>query len=177
MTWSEVGTWIKNNAGTGASLVGSLLTGNIPGAVAAGVSLVSGATGTDDPAKALAALQGDPQTIVRLRELANQEQDSIRRHIAEMERMRLEDAQREHEQTQLTIRAGDTASDEYVRHTRPQTARQSWYGTLAYVMIMEIGCSSGLLDGGANWELALLLISPAGAYMGFRTMDKIRGRS
>ena len=37
MNWAEVGKWLKENAGIGATLVGSLLTGNVPGAVAAGV--------------------------------------------------------------------------------------------------------------------------------------------
>ena len=30
MNWTDVGSWIKDNAGTGAALVGSLLTGNVP---------------------------------------------------------------------------------------------------------------------------------------------------
>lgn len=30
MEWRDVGDWLKSNAGTGAALVGSLLTGNIP---------------------------------------------------------------------------------------------------------------------------------------------------
>jgi hypothetical protein len=176
MNWEGVGDWVKKNAGTGAALIGSLLTGNVPGAVAAGVSLVSGATGTNDPAEALAVLQSDPSALIRLKELANDEQANIRAHIEGMERLRLEDAQREHEQTQTTIRTGDTAADEYVRRTRPQTARQSWYGTLTYVLVLEIGHATGLLTVGASWEIATLLISPAGAYMGFRTWDKARGR-
>jgi len=137
MNWNEVGTWIKDNAGTGAALVGSLLTGNVPGAVAAGVSLVSGATGTDDPRKALEALQGDPQTVVKLRELANQEQDSIRKHIENMQRMRLEDAQSEHHETQETIRAGDRAEDRLVRWTRPGQSWVSLVAALAYVFLKE----------------------------------------
>ena len=39
MNGAEVGKWPKESAGTGATLVGSLLTGNVPGAVAAGVAL------------------------------------------------------------------------------------------------------------------------------------------
>lgn len=39
--WGKVGGWLKDNAGTGAALVGSLLTGNAPGAIAAGISLVT----------------------------------------------------------------------------------------------------------------------------------------
>ena len=97
--------------GTGAALVGSLLTGNIPGAVAAGVAMVSSATGTDNPTEALEAFKSDPQTVVRLKELAVQEQDSIRKHLEEMTRLQLEDAQRAHTETQNTIRAGDVAED------------------------------------------------------------------
>ena len=37
MNWSDVGDWIIGNAGNGFSLVGSLLTGNVAGAIAAGV--------------------------------------------------------------------------------------------------------------------------------------------
>ena len=65
MDWSSVGDWIKGNAGSGAALVGSLLTGNIPGAVAAGMSLVSGATGTDNPSDALMQLQTNPDAMLK----------------------------------------------------------------------------------------------------------------
>lgn len=92
MTWSRVGGWIKGNAGSGAALVGSLLTGNIPGAVAAGVSLVSSATGTNNPSEALAQLQQDPETLVRLKELAIENEQSIRSHIEAMSRIELEEA-------------------------------------------------------------------------------------
>jgi hypothetical protein len=61
MKWSKVGGWLKDNAGTGTALIGSLLTGNVPGAIAAGVSLVSGATGSNDPSEVLAQLQGNPE--------------------------------------------------------------------------------------------------------------------
>lgn len=174
MNWSDVGSWLKDNAGTGAALVGSLLTGNVPGAVAAGVALVGSATGTNDPAKALAALQGDPATVLKLRELAVQEEASIREHIRTMEEMRLKDEQAAHEQQQLTIRGGDTAEDEYVRHTRPMMARQSWYATMAYVLVFEGLNSAKVFAGGANWDLAMILLAPAAAYLGFRSLDKFR---
>jgi hypothetical protein len=135
--WKEVGHWIKDNAGSGAALIGSLLTGNVPGAVAAGVALVSSATGTDDPVKALESLQTNPQTVIRLRELAIQEEDLIRQHIREMKRLDLEDDQKAHEETQETIRAGDQAEDWFVRRTRPA---QSWLSLLAaitYVFTMD----------------------------------------
>ena len=174
MNWSDVGSWLKDNAGTGAALVGSLLTGNVPGAVAAGVALVGSATGTNDPAKALAALQGDPATVLKLRELAVQEEASIREHIRTMEEMRLKDEQAAHEQQQLTIRGGDTAQDEYVRHTRPMMARQSWYATMAYVIGFEGLKAADVFKTGASWDLAMIIIAPAAAYLGFRSLDKFR---
>jgi hypothetical protein len=174
MNWSEVGSWLKNNAGTGAALVGSLLTGNAPGAIAAGVALVSSATGTTDAAKALAALQSDPATMIRLKELSVQDDASIRDHIRSMTEMELKDKQFEQEQQQLTIRSGDTAEDPYVRQTRPMMARQSWYATVFYIIGFE-GCKAmKFFDIGANWDLAMILLAPAAAYLGFRSLDKFK---
>lgn len=172
MDWSSVGDWLKGNAGTGAALVGSLLTGNVPGAVAAGVALVSSATGHGDPAKALQALQTDPVAMMRLRELAVQDEANIREHIRAMEELRLKDLQAEHEQQQQTIRGGDSSADEYVRHTRPLMARQSWYAVAAYVVAFEALKAFDVFTFGASVELAMLLMSPAAAYLGFRSVDK-----
>ena len=174
--WGRVGTWLKDNAGTGAALVGSLLTGNVHGAVAAGISLVSSATGEADPDKALAVLQRDPGSLLKLRELAVAEAASIREHIRLMEEQRLKDEQAAHREQQETIRSGDNASDEYVRHTRPRMARQSWYVTAAYVVGFEAMKAAGAWSLGANWELAMLLGAPAAAYLGFRTADKFTAR-
>lgn len=171
MNWKTVGEWLKKNSGPGAVLVGSLLTGNLPGAVAAGVSIVSGATGTDNPTQALEIFQRDPQTVVRLRELANQEQASIRQHIETMARQKLEDEQKEHEQQQLTIRQGDQSTDKEIRMTRPTMAKQSWVATIAYC----IGCFGIRAITGNDvfdWMIASILSSPAWAYLGFRTGDK-----
>lgn len=176
MDWSDIGKWLKNNAGSGAALVGSLLTGNVPGAVAAGVSLVSAATGSNDPSTALATLQGNPETLLKLKELAYREEDSIREHIRAMEEARLKDEQLAHEQQQETIRTGDKSEDEYVRHTRPMMARQSWYATMFYVLAFEGLKSSEVFSSGASWDLAMIIISPAAAYLGFRSLDKFTGK-
>lgn len=137
MNWSDVGGWVKKNAGTGAALVGSLLTGNVPGAVAAGVSLVSGATGTDDPAEALATLQRDPQATIRLKELYFENEAAVRAHIENMKRLELEDQQAAHESTQQTIRAGDQAEDVFVRRTRPGQSWCSLFAAFAYVFTSD----------------------------------------
>lgn len=158
MEWKEVGDWLKSNAGTGAALVGSLLTGNIPGAVAAGVSLVTSATGQATPDAALSQLQHDPASIVRLRELANQNEASIREHIRAMTELELTDKQAEHHETQETIRAGDRAEDPFVRRTRPG---QSWlfsFASIGYVMAKDQ----------PSVEILLVLMSLPLAYAGLR---------
>lgn len=162
MNWSDVGEWLKNNAGGGASLVGSLLTGNIPGAIAAGVSLVSGATGTTDAGKALQMLQTDPATQVKLQELANANEQSIREHVRAMMEFELKDKQAEQEQTQLTIRSGDNAADPFVRRTRPA---QSWVSLLAAIYYALSKADPDM------YVLGLLLTLPL-AYAGLRGMDK-----
>lgn len=162
MSWSNVGDWIKENAGTGAALVGSLLTGNVPGAIAAGVSLVSGATGTDDPEQALSALKNNPQTMVRLKELAIQDEENIRNHIREMTLLELEDEQKAHEQTQETVRAGDKAEDRFVRWTRPG---QSW------ISLAMAGAYVFTSDNIDVFVLGALLTLPF-AYAGLRQIGK-----
>lgn len=166
MEWKDVGAWLKGNAGTGAALVGSLLTGNIPGAVAAGVALVSGATGEAVPEKALAALQAEPATLLRLRELAVQEEAGIREHIRAMTEQQLKDAQAEHEQTQQTVRAGDSAEDKFVRRTRPGQSWLSLVGALVYV-----GYCTAMPREIDSTVLTLLLTLPW-AYAGLRQVGK-----
>lgn len=175
MDWKQVGAWLKENAGAGAALVGSLLVGNVPGAVAAGVSMVTSVTGESDPEKVLATLQNNPETMLKLRELALKENDSIRAHIQAMTELELKDKQEEHRQQQETIRSGDNSQDEFVRHTRPKMARQSWYATALYIVAFEGLHNLQVFSGGADWELALLLLSPAAAYLGFRSLDKRTG--
>jgi len=162
--WKEVGEWLKANAGQGAALVGSLVTGNIPAAVAAGVGLISSATGSNDPSVALATLQADPQTVVRLRELALQEEASVREHIRAMAQLELEDDQAEHHETQETIRGGDKAEDTFVRRTRPGWG---WLLVLASIGYAFTGSPDVYI-------LGTLLAQPL-AYCGFRTMDKRGG--
>jgi len=162
MDWTIVGDWLKSNAGTGAALVGSLLTGNVPGAVAAGISLVSGATGTTDPGAALQALQTDPATVLRLRELAGQDEASIREHIRIMAKQQLDDAQAEQAETQKTIRSGDVAEDPFVRRTRPAQSWVSLIAALVYVFATK----------NPSVDVLLLLLALPWTYAGLRQIGK-----
>lgn len=160
--WDKVGGWIKDNAGSGAALIGSLLTGNIPAAIAAGAALVSGATGTDSPDAALSVLQSDPAAIAKLRELYYQNEASVRVHLADIMRLELDDEQAQHAQTQRTIRAGDRSEYWLNRATRPL---QSWLfaaATIAYVF------SSDQID---MTVLGLMMTYPL-TYAGLRQYGK-----
>lgn len=133
MNWSDVGTWLKDNAGQGTALVGSLLTGNVPAAVAAGVALVTSATGAATPDAAMYSLQSDPATVVRLKELYYQNEASIREHVRALTEADLLDKQAEHRETQETIRNADNAEDPFVRRTRPAQSWVSLVASIAYV--------------------------------------------
>lgn len=168
MDWKDVGSWISQNAGKGAALVGSLLTGNVPGAIAAGVSMVSGATGEADPEKALEALQKDPATLVKLRELAVQNEASIRQHQEATLKLQLEDEQAEHAQTQQTIRSGDNSQDVVVRRTRPL---QSWLSLIVAIVYALLARYKGGITSTDIYVLGLFLTLPW-AYAGLRQVGK-----
>ncbi|NKD67877.1 hypothetical protein [Haematospirillum jordaniae] len=162
MQWSDVGQWIKNNGGHGASLVGSLLTGNLPAAVASGIAMVSSATGTDSPEAALRELQSNPAAVIRLREISLEDDKSTRAHIEAMARAEMEDSQHAHHETQETIRGGDRASDRLIRWIRPGQSTLSLLAGIAYVW-----------QAPAPDPYALtLLFSLPGAYFGLREFGK-----
>jgi len=165
--WAKVGEWIKDNAGTGAALVGSMLTGNVAGAVASGVALVSSATGSDDPVKALEQLQSNPETLLKLKQLTIESEKSIREHIESMHRLNLEDAQHEHKTTQDTIRSGDNAEDPVVRRTRPL---QSWLALVSAILYAFL-CSA--IEAWEFYvEVMLMLMVLPYSYFGLREIGK-----
>ncbi len=157
MNWSDVGNWIKSNASDGGKLIGSLITGNVPSAIAAGVAMVSGVTGTNDPEEALKKLQEKPELFIKLKEIELKEGDSIRRHIEAMAKLDIES----HSITQETIKNGDRAEDRFVRWTRPG---QSWVSLGAAVYY-------ALYSESPNFEILLLLTLPW-AYAGLRQFGK-----
>ncbi len=176
MDWSDVGSWLKDKGGSLFALAGAVATGNIPAGVSAVASLVSQATGETDAAKALIKLQTDPATQLELERLIKENEQDIRLHHREMLRLELEDKQKAHKEQQETIRSGDNASDDYVRHTRPMVARQSWYATITYIFVMEIGHAAKVFEAKTSIEIAMVLLAPAAAYFGFRTFDGIWGK-
>jgi hypothetical protein len=115
--------------------------------------------------------QAKAEAQLRLAEMASNGELAKMANETKLAEMQYADDQSAHKEQQETIRSGDNSSDEYVRRTRPMMARQSWYGAAAYVFAFE---GAKLFDKGtgADWEIAMMLLSVALAYHGFRSFDK-----
>jgi len=136
VNWSDVGGFLKENKTGVASLVGSLLTGNVVGAVSAGASMVAQATGTTDPDQALAELKKNHDAMLRLEEIAAAREAEVNRHLESVMALELQDKQRSHSETQQTIRNGDNAEGA-VKYVRPLHATASLFAGIAYVFVTD----------------------------------------
>ncbi|EMX0849571.1 hypothetical protein AAF302_000780 [Pluralibacter gergoviae] len=117
-----------------------------------------------------------PEQLVQLESLKVQ----LQQFQLERDKAQLSDQQSAQHEQQETIRNGDNATDEYVRQTRPLMARLSLYSSIAYVMLMSLGQQAGAVAGAfghafampePDWDIALMLGTPALGYLGFRTLD------
>ncbi|WED29179.1 hypothetical protein L3V77_24945 [Vibrio sp. DW001] len=108
-----------------------------------------------------------PESLVELKKIKVElEKEKTRR-----QELTLGDKQAEHHETQVTIREGDKAEDEYVRHTRPWGCRLSLYSAIAYIFLFEL-LEAFDKGTGANWEIAAGLMAPFLTYLGWRSADK-----
>jgi hypothetical protein len=82
------------------------------------------------------------------------------------------------EAQQKTIQAELHQTDLYTKQTRPKIARQSWYVTAAYAIgttfLPMAPVTWGLQVPVLQWEMFLVLSSPALTYMGVRGFEKWR---
>ena len=161
MSWSDVGNFIKENAGNGAALIGTLLTGGVGPAVAMGVSMISSVTGTNDPDKALQSLQNNPELMVELERIRAKRATEIDKHIEVMALAQFKDDQKSHEQTQLTIRNGENA-DGAIKWVRPAHATVSLIAAIAYVFI----------NNTIDWTILGALLALTTSYAGLREFGK-----
>jgi hypothetical protein len=79
-----------------------------------------------------------------------------------MTRLELEDEQASHHETQVTVRAGDKAEDQFVRRTRPA---QSWISLIAALFYALYNDSPDVMILGA-------LLTLPWAYAGLRQVGK-----
>ena len=146
--------------------------------VASIVETVNGAINPADQQRVLEhkLAQLPPEQLVQLEGLKVQ----LQQFQLERDKAQMADQQAAHHEQQETIRNGDNATDEYVRQTRPLMARLSLYSSIAYVMIMSLGQQAGAVAGAfghafsmpaPDWDISLMLATPALGYLGFRTLD------
>lgn len=80
---------------------------------------------------------------------------------------------------QKTIQAELEQADLYTKRTRPKIARQSWYVTGAYAIaglaLRAAPEHYGFRVPEFQWEVYLVLASPALTYMGVRGFEKWKG--
>lgn len=80
------------------------------------------------------------------------------------------------EAQQKTVQAELHQSDLYTKRTRPKIARQSWYITAIYAlssMLLPVAPEAwGLGEPSIDWQIFLVLASPALTYMGVRGFEK-----
>ena len=161
-----VGGWFGSDTARAADSVASI------------VETVNGAISPVDQQRVLEQklAQLPPEQLVQLETLKVQ----LQQFQLERDKAQMADQQAAHHEQQDTIRNGDNATDEYVRQTRPLMARLSLYSSIAYVMIMSLGQQAGAVAGAfghafsmpePDWDIALMLATPALGYLGFRTLD------
>lgn len=77
---------------------------------------------------------------------------------------------------QKTVQAELHQSDLYTKQTRPKIARQSWYITATYalssMLLPVLPTNWGLGEPAIDWQIFLVLASPALTYMGVRGFEK-----
>ncbi|HBM3100592.1 MULTISPECIES: hypothetical protein [Klebsiella] len=161
-----VGGWFGSDTARAADSVASI------------VETVNGAINPADQQRVLELklAQLPPEQLVQLETLKVQ----LQQFQLERDKALMADQQAAQHEQQETIRNGDNATDEYVRQTRPLMARLSLYSSIAYVMIMSLGQQAGAVAGAfghafsmpePDWDIALMLATPALGYLGFRTLD------
>ncbi|CAH6246366.1 hypothetical protein AN2336V5_3312 [Klebsiella oxytoca] len=161
-----VGGWFGSDTARAADSVASI------------VETVNGAINPADQQRVLEQklAQLPPEQLVQLETLKVQ----LQQFQLERDKAQMADRQAAQHEQQETIRNGDNATDEYVRQTRPLMARLSLYSSIAYVMIMSLGQQAGAVAGAfghaftmpePDWDIALMLATPALGYLGFRTLD------
>lgn len=161
-----VGGWFGSDAARAADSVASI------------VETVNGAINPADQQRVLEQklAQLPPEQLVQLETLKVQ----LQQFQLERDKAQMADQQAAQHEQQETIRNGDNATDEYVRQTRPLMARLSLYSSIAYVMIMSLGQQAGAVAGAfghafsmpaPDWDISLMLATPALGYLGFRTLD------
>jgi len=118
--------------------------------------------------------------LVTDKDLAKQLDHAFRTQMAAQDasfkQLELSAEQSMFEAQQKTVQAELHQSDLYTKRTRPKIARQSWYITAVYAlssMLLPVAPEAwGLGAPSIDWQIFLVLASPALTYMGVRGFEK-----
>lgn len=118
--------------------------------------------------------------LVQDKDLAKQLDHAFRTQLslqaAEFKQLELAAERDMFEAQQKTVQAELHQSDLYTKRTRPKIARQSWYITAVYAlssMLLPVAPEAwGLGEPAIDWQIFLVLASPALTYMGVRGFEK-----
>lgn len=118
--------------------------------------------------------------LVQDKDLAKQLDHAFRTQLslqaAEFKQLELAVERDMFEAQQKTVQAELHQSDLYTKRTRPKIARQSWYITAVYAlssMLLPVAPEAwGLGEPAIDWQIFLVLASPALTYMGVRGFEK-----
>ena len=110
------------------------------------------------------------------KELEHAFRSQMSREAHEFRTMELQAEKEIYEAHQKTVQAELHQSDLYTKRTRPKIARQSWYITATYALstlLIPVAPEVwGLGEPKLEWEVFLVLASPALTYMGVRGFEK-----
>lgn len=118
--------------------------------------------------------------LVQDKDLAKQLDHAFRTQLslqaAEFKQLELAVERDMFEAQQKTVQAELHQSDLYTKRTRPKIARQSWYITAVYalssMLLPVVPEAWGLGEPAIDWQIFLVLASPALTYMGVRGFEK-----
>jgi hypothetical protein len=118
--------------------------------------------------------------LVTDKDLAKQLDHAFRSQVsmeaAEFQQLELDAEKEMFVSQQETVRAELHQSDLYTKRTRPKIARQSWYITATYalssMLLPVLPKTWGLGEPSIDWQIFLVLASPALTYMGVRGFEK-----
>lgn len=154
--------------------IASLATGGVPALITTAASAISDVLGAkvEPTLDAIdSAVRGaTPEQMAALRKIDADLKTRLRELDVEQRRAELADDQSQQHEQQETLRNGDNAQDEYVRHTRPMIVRQSWYAGLLYLFACEIWHRLDPSVPGVDVYVLLTIWSPVLAYFGFRSI-------
>ena len=182
-------SWLQKLKEYAPDILATVATGGtaLPAILIKRVSEALGVTITNEKELEQAINASTPEQLLALRVANNQYKLDVMKLELEERKANQQDKQHQHEQTQETIRSGDSALDDAIRTVRPDMAKKSFYAALLYAgvtlswelftaipahtvgdVLMPHVVGIELFDK----DILLTIAAPAWVYMGLRTADK-----